>query len=40
MNKNVWFKYNDDDKTELNYLCNDYRDYIGFNKTFPIGETI
>ena len=33
MNKNVWFKYNDDDKTELNFLCNDYRDYISFNKT-------
>ena len=33
MNKNVWFKYDDNDKTELNFLCNDYRDYISFNKT-------
>ena len=33
MSKNLWLLYNEREKTELNYLCNDYREYISFNKT-------
>ena len=33
MKKNVWFKYGDDEKVELNLLCNDFREYITYNKT-------
>ncbi len=33
MSKNVWFKYDSNDEVILNDLCNDYREYISYNKT-------
>ena len=33
MNKNVWFKYSVEEKEELDFLSDDYREYITYNKT-------